>query len=290
MLFSLCRSLSAIVLCLLTSVAAAAAGTAAPSVALHYSNKAPPEDLKLFDVVVVEPDHGYDPAAFRMHGGDLYAYASVAEVQPSRTYFKDVPAAWQMARNGQWNSIVIDQTPAEWPAFFAESVIGPLWKQGYRGFFLDTLDSYRLASKFDEAAQQDGLVRVVQTLHQRYPGIKLILNRGFEVIPRLKGQVEMVAAESLYQGWDASTRRYEPVAQASRTWLLAQLSTIRERDGIPVLVIDYVAPHDRALSRETAQRIRSHDFAAWVTDSDLSTVGIGNLELVPRRVLMIYNR
>jgi len=289
MLFSLCRSLSAIVLCLLTSVAAAAAGMAAPSVALHYSNKAPLEDLKLFDVVVVEPDHGYDPAAFRMHGGDLYAYASVAEVQPSRPYFKDVPAAWQLARNGQWNSIVIDQTPAEWPAFFAESVIGPLWKQGYRGFFLDTLDSYRLASKFDEAAQQDGLVRVVQTLHQRYPGIKLILNRGFEVIPRLKGQVEMVAAESLYQGWDASTRRYEPVAQASRTWLLAQLSTIRERDGIPVLVIDYVAPHDRALSRETAQRIRSHGFAAWVTDSDLSTVGIGNLELVPRRVLMIYN-
>lgn len=289
MFSALRRMLGSALLCLLTSVVAAAPGERAPSVALHYSNKAPLDDLKLFDVVVVEPDHGYDPAAFRVHGGDLYAYASVAEVQPSRPYFKDVPAAWQLARNGQWNSIVIDQTPAEWPAFFADRVIGPLWKQGYRGFFLDTLDSYRLASQFDEAAQQDGLVRVVQTLHQRYPGIKLILNRGFEVIPRLKGQVAMVAAESLYRGWNASTRRYEPVAEASRTWLLGQLTTIRERDGIPVLAIDYVAPHDRTLARETAQRIRGHGFAAWVTDSDLSTVGIGNVELVPRRVLIVYN-
>lgn len=289
MFVSLCRTWGAALLCLLTSLATAAPGLAMPAVALHYSNKAPLEDLKLFDIVVVEPDHGYDPVAFRSHGGDLYAYASVAEVQPSRHYFKDVPAAWQMTRNGAWNSIVIDQTPADWPAFFADRVIGPLWKRGYRGFFLDTLDSYRLASQFDEAAQQDGLVRVIQTLHQRYPGIKLILNRGFEVIPRLKGQVEMVAAESLYRGWNASTRRYEPVADTNRDWLLAQLKTIQERDRIPVLAIDYVPPHDRALTRETAQRIRSHGFIAWVADSDLSTIGVGNVELVPRRVLMVYN-
>ena len=40
------------------------------------------------------------------------------------------------------------------------------------------MDSYRLASRFDEAAQQDGLVRVIETLHERFPGIQLIMNRG----------------------------------------------------------------------------------------------------------------
>lgn len=49
---------------------------------------------------------------------------------------------------------------------------------GLPGFFLDTIDSYRLASRFDEAAQQDGLVRVIETLHERFPGIQLIMNRG----------------------------------------------------------------------------------------------------------------
>ena len=33
----------------------------APAVALYYQHNAPLEDLKVFDIVVVEPDHGYDP-------------------------------------------------------------------------------------------------------------------------------------------------------------------------------------------------------------------------------------
>lgn len=89
----------------------------APAVALYYQHNAPLEDLKVFDIVVVEPDHGYDPLALRAKGTELYAYTSVAEVQPTRAYFKNIPAQWQMARNGHWNSVVVDQTPAKWPVF-----------------------------------------------------------------------------------------------------------------------------------------------------------------------------
>ena len=95
---------------------------------------------------------------------------------------KQIPARWKMARNGDWGSVVLDQTPAEWPDFFADKVVGPLWQKGYRGFFLDTLDSYRLARTFDESAQQQGLIRVIEILHRRFPGIRLILNRGFESV------------------------------------------------------------------------------------------------------------
>ncbi len=260
-----------------------------PAIALYYSHNAPLEDLKVFDTVVVEPDHGYDPLAQRAKGIELYAYTSVAEVQPSRAYFKNLPVQWQMARNGHWNSVVVDQTPEPWPAFFAEQVVAPLWQLGYRGFFLDTMDSYRLASHFDETAQQAGLVRVIETLHQRFPGIKLIMNRGFEIAPRLKGKIEMVAAESLYRGWNAGANRYEEVSAADRQWLMAQLKTIQERDGIPALVIDYVPPHDRTLARDTAKRIEADGFIPWVTDSRLSTVGIGTRELAVRRVLVVYD-
>ncbi len=113
----------------------------APAVALYYQHNAPLEDLKVFDIVVVEPDHGYDPLTLRTKGTELYAYTSVAEVQPTRAYFKNIPAQWQMARNGHWNSVVVDQTPAQWPAFFADQVVAPLWQRGYRGFFLDTMYS-----------------------------------------------------------------------------------------------------------------------------------------------------
>ena len=264
---------------------------AEPSVAIYYGAKASLSELGLYDIAVVEPDHGYDPQRLRDQapGSELYAYASVAEVLPERAYFKKLPAAWQMARNGAWRSIVIDQTPAQWPEFFAQQVIAPLWEKGYRGFFLDTLDSYRLAAHFDEAAQQDGLVRVIDTLHSRFPSIKLILNRGFEIVPRVRDKIQMVAAESLYRGWDANLKRYVEVSAKDRDWLLQQLQTIRERDKLPVLAIDYVAPHDRDTTRATAQRIAQLGIIAWVSDAGLQTLGMGRVEAVARRILVLYN-
>jgi len=265
------------------------AALAQPAIALHYGSAAPLEELRVFDIVVVEPGHGQDPARLRAQGTELYAYVSVAEVQPSRPYYARIPAAWKLARNGAWNSDVIDQTPAAWPEFFATEVVAPLWQRGYRGFFLDTLDSYRLADRFDEAAQQDGLVRVIETLHARFPGIQLIQNRGFEIVPRVKDKIRMVAAESLFRGWNAKARRYEEVRPADRDWLLGQLRTVRERDGLPVLAIDYVPPHDRALTRQTAADIAALGFTPYVADGLLETTGIGRVEPVPRRILVVYN-
>lgn len=261
---------------------------ALPAVALHYG-AAPLADLKVFDIVVVEPDHGHDPLLHQRSGSQLYAYVSVAEVQPSRSYYQDIPNAWKLARNGDWQSDVLDQTPADWPEFFASRVVAPLWARGYRGFFLDTLDSYRLAAQFDEAAQQAGLVRVIETLHRRFPGIRLILNRGFEIVPRVRDKIEMVAAESLFRGWNAGQKRYEEVPAASREWLLGQLQTIQQQHRIPVLVIDYVPPQNRLLARATATQIEALGFIPWVSDSQLHTIGVGNIEFQPRRVLVLYN-
>ena len=260
-----------------------------PAVALYYGKELPHTDFRAFDIVVIEPDHAPAAAAPALPDTRFYAYVSVTEVLPSRAYYRDIPATWKLARNQDWQSEVIDQSQPEWPAFFAERVVAPLWQRGYRGFFLDTLDSYRLATTFDEQAQQQGLVRVIEALHQRFPGIQLIFNRGFELVPQLPGKVAMVAAESLYRSWNAKTQRYEEVPEASRAWLLEQLRTIQQRDGVPVLAIDYVPTHDRALARSTAQRIQEHGIIAWVTDAALSSVGVGSVEAVARRVLVLYN-
>lgn len=264
---------------------------ASPSVSVYYGKGLSPSSLALYDISVVEPGHGYDPVAYRKAWptSELYAYASVAEVGRERDYFSKIPTAWQMARNGAWNSVVIDQTPEQWPAFFADEVIAPLWNKGYRGFFLDTMDSYRLAEKFSEEDQQAGLVRVIQKLNAQFPGIKLILNRGFEIVPRVRDQIQMVAAESLFRGWDASNKRYIDISPKDREWILGQLQSIRERDKLPVLSIDYVPPHDREAMRDVVKKIEALGIIPWVTDADLRTQGMGTIEAQARRVLILRN-
>jgi hypothetical protein len=188
-----------------------------------------------------------------------------------------MPSAWLPGVNEAWASHVIDQTAAEWPAFFVDKVISPLWKKGYRGFFLDTLDSYHLIAKTDaaRAAQEAGLVRVIRAIKKRYPKAKLIFNRGFEVLPQIHDLAYMVAFESLYRGWDAGKQRYTEVPQADRDWLLMQAATIRDQYKLPVLSIDYCPPADDTCATATAARITQAGFVPYVTDGGLATVGVG---------------
>ncbi|WP_186308540.1 endo alpha-1,4 polygalactosaminidase, partial [Paraburkholderia sp. BCC1885] len=143
------------------------------------------ELLSAYDAAVVERDSGFDPLAHPLPHTTWFAYASVGEVLPSRDYYASIPKSWFAGSNAAWASRVIDQGQPDWPAFFVDHVIRPLWEKGYRGFFLDTLDSYQLAATTDEARarQQAGLVAVIRAIRARYPAAKLILNRGFEILP-----------------------------------------------------------------------------------------------------------
>jgi len=286
-----------------------AAAADAPNIALYYGKNVPFDELAAFDVLVVEPGNvklparreGEAPRAAVMSGNtrpnfigrstELFAYVSVGEVHPSRDYAKDLPRAWQLGENTAWGSIVVDQSTPEWAEFFAGRVIAPLWKQGYRGFFLDTLDSFNIVAKTDaaRAAQAAGLARVIETVRSRFPGAKLIFNRGFEILPRVHAHAWAVAAESLFRGWDAGAKNYREVPAADRDWLLGQLNRVKNEYRLPVIAIDYVPPSDRALARDTAKKIAALGFTPWVSNPELDSIGIGRIEVMPREVLVLYD-
>lgn len=262
-----------------------------PSIAMFYGNNPPWDELHAFDVVVVEPHHVPEP---RLHANSrtaLFAYVSVGEVSPDRAYLKKIPPAWRLGENADWGSVVIDQAKPGWPAFFVDRVIKPLWDAGYRGFFLDTLDSYQLYAKSEisRASQETGLVAVIHELKKRYPQARLLFNRGFEILPQVHQDVFAVAAESLFQGWDPARQQYRAVPAADRDWLLGQLTRIKQEFGLPVLSIDYVPPEQRELARATAEKIRRLGFIPWVTNPGLDMLGIGSVEVMPRKVLMLQN-
>jgi len=275
--------LKSLLACLASALAITSAGAqtsaAGPleSFALYYGSHPPIEPLSAFDVAVIEPDSGFEPRAHRLPHTEWFAYASVGEVLLSRRYYAALPKHWLAGHNEAWASRVIDQSHPGWPAFYVQHVIAPLWDAGYRGFFLDTLDSYQLFARTDaeRARQQAGLIAVVRAIKARYPEAKLLFNRGFEILPQVHDLVYAVAFESLYQGWDQARQRYVEVPEADRAWLLAQARTIREQYHLPVLSIDYCAPGDAACARDTVAKIGALGIVPYVTDGALATVGTG---------------
>ena len=261
------------------------------SVAFYYGAHAPVDELQAFDVVVVDPDQGLDPIAYQTGNSELFAYVSVGELESYRSYASVVPGRWVLGENKAWGSRIIDLSQSEWPKFVVTRIIGPLWNQGYRGFFLDTLDSYQLVANTpeDQQKQEQGLIAVIRAIKKAYPKANLIFNRGFEIIPDVSKHVYAVAVESLFQGWDQTVKRYVEVSDEDRQWLLEQLQILKKDYHLPVIVIDYMPPKDRKGARAVAKKIQALGMIPWVTNPELDLMGVGSIEVMPRKVLSIFD-
>ena len=248
-----------------------------PSTAFFYGAGVPVAALAQFDRVVVEAENLKDLDGLRTDGADVFAYVSVGEAEGWRASAKALPAELFLGTNTAWSSRIADLTQPGWRDYLIGQRMAPLWQAGYRGFFLDTLDSYQrvVTNAQEEQAQARALVEIVRTIKQRFPGVKLLFNRGFAVLPEVGPLAVGLVAESLFQSWDPATRQYLPVTPKERTWLLERLNDARHRYDLPITVIDYVPADQPQLAQATARQISALGFTPWVSTPGLDMLGVG---------------
>ncbi|WP_246968552.1 endo alpha-1,4 polygalactosaminidase [Alcanivorax sp. S6407] len=275
----------------LTFFALSSRGATAPdsAAAFYYGDAIPWAELSLYDYPVVEPGQADSvPADFRDQS--FYAYVSLGEVLASRAYFSAIQPEWRLGKNPNWGSFILDQSSPQLRALFLDEVFTPLWEQGYRGFFLDTLDSYQLAVTDEPGrqAQRAGLAALINAVGERFPDARFIFNRGFELMPLITAQVDAIAAESLYQGWQPDKQTYQAIPEPDRAWLLEAFRQSRETYGVDSIAIDYAPPAGREQARSLAKSIAAHGIIPWVTNPAIDSMGVGIREVVPRKVLVIH--
>lgn len=248
-----------------------------PSTAFFYGSPIPVVALSKFQRVVVEAESIDDLGDLRIAGSDVFAYVSVGEAEGWRATSRSLPEELFLGRNTAWLSRVADLTQPNWRSYLIEHRIAVLWELGYTGLFLDTLDSYQLVVKSpaEQRAQSKALVEIIRAIHRRFPGVKLLLNRGFEVLPKIWPLVVGLVAESLFQSWNPTTQKYVGVGDSERRWLLTHLNRAHRRYDLPITVIDYVSPDKPELAQETARRIMALGFASWVATPGLDMLAVG---------------
>lgn len=256
------------------------------SAALYYGGDIPWVELSLFDYAIVEADQAEQAPS----DNNAYAYVSVGEVLPSRNYYPAIKKQWIVAKNKAWQADVLDQSQPALRQAFIKHVITPLWQKGYRRFFLDTLDSYRLVEDKPDAyylEQQQGLVALIKAIQHKYPEVRFITNRGFELLTEIAPLVDAVAVESLYQGWDNAKQQYRTISEADRRWTLDRLNEAKAL-GLDVIAIDYAPVNARDEARNLAKKIAAKGVIPWVTNPAINTLGVSNTEVIPRKVLVLY--
>ena len=240
-------------------------------------------------MVVVDPYSNFNPEDCKPMSQPI-AYVSVGEVAKGAPYEHKISPEWVIGKNIAWNNNkVIDQTQKNWQTFFIHQLIDPLWKKGYRGFFLDTLDSYTQAVH-DLTLQQhqiDGIVSLIQHIKTKYPDAKIILNRGFHFLPRVQSQIDAVVIESLYHAWNQEKKAYEDTPLAEQKKLLTEIDKIRQMQ-LPIIIIDYLPPSQQSKAPYLAQKIAEQGMIPWITNNLLHEIYIKKIQEVPRKILVMF--
>ncbi len=261
-------------------------------VMFFYGNGYLPEDLLfVYDWIILDQDSSYieelkDKFYLRKRA-KLIAYISLGEIEKHRDYFELI-SKFAIGENPMWKSLIADLRDSEYLNFIIDVVAERIVEKGFDGFFLDTLDSYKLvADSKDFPKFEEAIVYFVERLRKKYPDKLIILNRGFEVIDRVHKHIDGVVVESLFKGIN-SEHEYVDIPKAKREYILREIRRI-DKYNLPIVVIDYVDPKQKNIAIDTVAKIKSLGFIPYVSDKYLSKAGYSSCTFVPRRVVLLYD-
>ncbi|OAN13072.1 RNA-binding protein [Photobacterium jeanii] len=260
-----------------------------PSIVFYYNDVDSVRELINYDRVVVNANLITDKQINTLHQADslVFAYISVGEYDGEM-----LPSELKKAspiKNENWQSHAMRLTAPEWQKYLLQEA-KKMTERGFDGLFLDTLDSYYLFAKevTEQKKQQQALSQIITQFHNLPNQPKLLLNRGFEVIPQLKVPVYAVAAESLYDSYHPSDNSYQKVSENDRTWLKEKLAEVQAL-GIETIAIDYIPASDRDEQRKAAKRLMDEGYTPYVSDGLLYEFGTSTVQPIAKRVLGFFD-
>ena len=258
------------------------------SAVVYYEKEKPYDILGSFDLIILEPDNtDTNNFGFKKYRDKIFAYVSMCEVNQNREYFKDIKKEWILSENRVWKSKILDISNPDYRNFLKNRVIGNLIKRGFKNIFFDTVDSYISVDFKHKEKYKKAITLFLKELKERYPSMKIILNRGFEVLKSAHNYIDGVLFESLFRGLDSKTLDYKEVKQKDREWLLAWAKRIRDYNLFAISV-DYLPRGDKE-AKNIAKEISKLKIIPYITDKDLKTIGVSTIEPIKRRVLILYN-
>lgn len=141
--------------------------------------------------------------------------------------------------NGDWGSYYTDPGSPAWREFLFEDIQSVV-DDGYDGIFIDTVDS---VDRFPETFND--MCDLIMTVDEMFPELKLVLNRGFTVIPTVYEALDGVMFELFSTAYDLTTFEYDMLEEDSaqfaynRQWGVSIVNAVRQKKYFPVFGLEY---------------------------------------------------
>ncbi|MBA4274152.1 MAG: hypothetical protein C0436_00720 [Alphaproteobacteria bacterium] len=238
----------------------------------YYDKSAPAGYFKDYSLVVFDAEH--HPAFSELQPKtEVLGYLSIGEVHGHSPHVTDLKAAGAIiSRNPKWDSYIVDPRSKAWRELLLTKQIPAMVAAGFDGLMLDTIDSPLNvdSGKADEEAIYVASVTLIREIRTSFPNMKIMLNRGFEILDPVSGYIDYALAESTFSKyendgkkpmiWDHSAQR--PIVEMLRR-------AMRKNPQLKIYTLDYWDMNDVQGVQFVYQVQRLRGFIPYVATPDL---------------------
>ncbi len=237
----------------------------------YYGASFGPDIYGKFDMVVLD-GHNHPPLPDKKGGKPVVCgYLSLGEVNVNSYLWPLVKGKpFLVKKNEQWDSWIVDVRDAEWRRILFETALPDIFKQGFDGVFLDTIDSSLSlengVNSSDFPGTSEALKDIIAGMRNKFPGKFIIVNRGLPLLPDIAANIDFVVVESLFSFYAGHAKGYIYVDHDTRQILLNQVEKgTGFNKKLVVLTLDYAGEDDFKLAKEAIEFSRKRGFIPYVS-------------------------
>lgn len=237
---------------------------------VDYGAATDPVLARACTLLVLEPHHARSIAPLRGPGSILLGYVSFGEVERSRPYFAALEKAGALrAANPNWpDARLADLRHRAWRAIVLDQLVPAILALGYDGIFIDTMDNAEAMERQDPVANK-GMVAagasLIAAVRARFPKIRIMLNRGYAVLPDVAPKIDYLLGEAMASRWNFASKHYELLGDSDWAWQAGRLREAQVRNpALRLMTLDYWDPADTKQVAALYARERAAGFSPYV--------------------------
>jgi uncharacterized protein (TIGR01370 family) len=239
--------------------------------AVDYGPRSDPALSRHYQLLVLEPDHVRPIAPLRGPDSILLGYVSLGEVEKSRPYFADLFKAGALTKpNPNWpNARMADLRHAAWRLVLLDNIIPAILARGYNGIFIDTTDNAEAMEQADPVGNKgmiDAAAALILAIRVRFPNMRIMLNRGYAVLPQVAGAIDYLLGEAMASRWNFARNAYELLSDDDWNWQADRLRKAQAANPVlRIVTLDYWKSDDTRQVAALYARERKAGFFPYVS-------------------------
>ena len=182
------------------AVGASAASKDAMKWVVFYGEYADEQVLSAYDLVILDPMFKGSVAATAERGARVCAYLSLGEIRVSDPLYARADRGALLDENQAWpGTRRVDLRNRDWRDLVVRQLVPAIVTGGFGGIMLDTLDTPPYLEQINpraNAGMRQAAIDLVRDIRASQPGMLLLINRGYAILPDLADSIDGIIAES----------------------------------------------------------------------------------------------